>query len=145
MIKDEFGNRRFFGVYRGTVVNNQDPLGRNRVQVKVPQLFADEILGWAWPEDTAVIKTKYPAVNQGVWVHFEGGDPSHPVWSGTFGKVADSASHVLVTPPTTIPEPLVSIDSIDGVSDLDLVASLVSLANQVNSLAARVATLEGLL
>lgn len=37
---------RFFGLYRGTVVNNDDPTGRGRLQLTVPEI-SDEPLGWA--------------------------------------------------------------------------------------------------
>jgi hypothetical protein len=82
MIKDEFGNRRFFGIYRGIVVDTKDPLDRNRIRLEVPQVLLSETTGWAWAllQDSVT-----PSVGQGVWVQFEGGDPSFPVWISTFG------------------------------------------------------------
>jgi hypothetical protein len=142
MVKDEFGNRRYFGIYRGVVVNNLDPLNRDRLQIKVPQVFSDEVLGWAWPRESSSIKLQVPAVNQGVWVEFEGGDPSFPVWVGTFGKVVDGSTHVVISTPSSIPTPLVSTTSADGHPQLDLVSSLVSLANYVTDLQDRIAALE---
>jgi len=86
MIKDELGQRRFFGVYRGKVVNNNDPENRRRLQLIIPQVLGDQISGWAW-ELEAGIRTTLPSVDQGVWVQFEGGDPSFPIWVGTFGPM----------------------------------------------------------
>lgn len=82
MIKDEFGNRRFFGVYRGIVLDTKDPLNRKRVRLEVPQVLVSETTGWAWAmhQDATL-----PNVGQGVWVQFEGGDPSYPIWISSFG------------------------------------------------------------
>lgn len=142
MIKDEFGNRRFFGVYRGKVVSTSDPLNKGRLKLLVPQVLNQEATSWVWPREDASTKTHPPAIGQGVWVMFEGGDPSHPVWMGTFGKVAGSGSHVLIKPATSIPSPLVKSTSTDGSTQLDLVDSLVALANAITTLTVRVAALE---
>ena len=85
MIKDEFGNRRFFGVYRGVVYSTNDPLNKSRVKLKVPQILADAVSGWAWPiVSVANTEVFTPSVGDGVFVVFEGGDPSFPLWSGLF-------------------------------------------------------------
>lgn len=82
MIKDEFGNRRFYGVYRGTVSNTNDPLGKYRAKLVVPQVFGNEVTGWAW-NATPYIEV---STGQGVFVLFEGGDPAYPIFFGVFGK-----------------------------------------------------------
>jgi hypothetical protein len=41
MIHDGYGNRRFYGIYRGVVVENQDPLGEFRLKLKIPQVLQD--------------------------------------------------------------------------------------------------------
>jgi hypothetical protein len=87
MIKDAYGNARFYGVYRGVVYKSDDPLNLSRLQVKVPQILADQPTEWAWPVEKPGLTTEVPAVGQGVWVMFEGGDPSYPIWLGTFGKI----------------------------------------------------------
>jgi hypothetical protein len=84
MIKDSYGNTRFFGTYRGIVVDNTDPLNRNRLQLKVPQIFGDLSTEWAWPVVPSGVSLVTPAVGEGVWVQFEGGDASFPIWVGTF-------------------------------------------------------------
>lgn len=87
MIKDVYGNARFYGVYRGIVYKSDDPLSLGRLQLKVPQILADQPTQWAWPVEQPEVVTKVPKDGQGVWVMFEGGDPSYPIWLGTFGKV----------------------------------------------------------
>lgn len=89
MIKDEFGNRRFFGVYRGQVVDDKDPADKRRLRLLVPQVLGDQVTGWAW-EQEAGLRTTLPSVGQGMWVQFEGGDPSFPVWVGSFGPMHSS-------------------------------------------------------
>lgn len=86
MIKDSYGNARFYGVYRGTVFDTRDPQNLGRIQVKIPQILANQSTQWAWPVEKYDTTTKVPAVGQGVWVMFEGGDPSYPIWMGTFGS-----------------------------------------------------------
>jgi hypothetical protein len=87
MIKDAYGNSRFYGIYRGVVRDNADPLNKTRVKVQVPQVLADAVTEWAWPVNTLGLAPVIPNVSQGVWVMFEGGDPSYPVWLGIFGEV----------------------------------------------------------
>jgi hypothetical protein len=86
MIKDAYGNARFYGIYRGVVSDINDPQTLNRVRIKVPQILADQATQWAWPVEKQGTATSLPAVGQGVWVMFEGGDPSYPVWLGVFGS-----------------------------------------------------------
>lgn len=81
---------RFYGKYRGLVVDNDDPEKRGRLRVRVPSLLGAEVVtGWALP------CTPYggmpgqgflfiPEVEAGVWVEFEQGDLEHPIWVGTF-------------------------------------------------------------
>lgn len=98
MIKDEHGNRRFFGIYRGVVTDNNDPLSKGRLRATVPQVLGSEVTGWAWhvtppistvtahkPTETLTVVTTKPSAGTGIFVMFEGGDPAHPVWLGTFG------------------------------------------------------------
>jgi hypothetical protein len=83
LIKDIYGNSRFYGVYRGIVVDNKDPLGKSRLQLQVPQIFAEQTTSWAWPVISAPTNN-LPKIGEGIWVMFEGGDASFPIWIGTF-------------------------------------------------------------
>jgi hypothetical protein len=86
MIKDEFGNRRFFGVYRGVVKDTNDPDGLGRVRAVIPQVLLTELSGWMWVAKEVSLTTKSVKIGQGIWVQFEGGDPSFPVGVGFFGN-----------------------------------------------------------
>jgi hypothetical protein len=97
MIKDVYGNARFYGMYRGIVVANNDPQNRKRLKIKVPQILADQSTDWAWPVENFEAITSLPAVNTGVWVSFEGGDPSYPIWVGTFGSTETTVEEAELT------------------------------------------------
>jgi hypothetical protein len=99
MIKDAYGNTRFFGTYRAVVVDNVDPLNKGRVKLRIPQVLANEVTDWAWFVNTPGNTFVAPSVGEGVWAQFEGGDPSYPIWLGTF----NSASTVIE--PATVVEP----------------------------------------
>ena len=76
---------RFYGKYRGVVTDNRDTDGLGRVTVKVPQVLGDtEVL--ALPcvpyAGKSVGFFAMPKKGTGVWVEFEAGDPSNPIWSG---------------------------------------------------------------
>jgi len=80
------GATRHYGKYRGTVSDNQDPRSQGRLKVKVPEVLADVETGWALPcapytgDKTGVYAI--PAVGAGVWIEFEAGDVSRPIWVG---------------------------------------------------------------
>lgn len=79
--------RTFFGKYRGLVTSNEDPTGRGRLQVTVPTVMGDERL-WALPcapyAGDQVGFFALPPNGTSVWVEFEGGDPTYPIWVGCF-------------------------------------------------------------
>ncbi|HEY5704602.1 MAG TPA: phage baseplate assembly protein V [Terrimicrobiaceae bacterium] len=78
---------RFFGKYRSTVVNNEDPTGRARLKVRVPAVMGSAEI-WALPclplAGAGMGAYLIPEVGAGVWVEFEAGDPSYPIWSGGY-------------------------------------------------------------
>ena len=82
--------RRFFGKYRGLVIDNDDPEKLGRLKVCVPSVLgADVVTGWAMPcvpfggaPNQGVLFV--PEINAGVWIEFEEGDLEFPVWVGTF-------------------------------------------------------------
>ena len=77
---------RHYGKYRGTVTDNQDPRSQGRIKVRVPEVLVDVDSGWALPcAPYAGDKTgayAVPPVGAGVWVEFEAGDVSRPIWVG---------------------------------------------------------------
>ena len=78
---------RFFGKYRGTIVNNEDPTSRARLKVRVPAVMGSAEI-WALPclplAGPGMGAYLIPEVGAGVWVEFEAGDPSYPIWSGGY-------------------------------------------------------------
>jgi hypothetical protein len=95
--------QRFYGKYRGTVVNNIDPMMIGRIQVIVPDVSNVIPTSWAMPcFPMAGIQAGIVAVpppGAGVWVEFEHGDPDHPVWSGCFyGSAAEMPSLASLSP-----------------------------------------------
>jgi hypothetical protein len=68
------------GMYRATVVDNIDPMLSNRLLVSVPDVAGSTTM-WATPSPS-VAGGELPSTGQLVWVQFENGDPSYPVWVG---------------------------------------------------------------
>ncbi len=90
---------RYFGKYRGQVTDNNDPDNLGRVKAKVPRVLGDEESGWALPAFCYGGASEQgffavPDIGAGVWIEFEGGDLSYPIWSGTWytsGAIPESA------------------------------------------------------
>jgi Type VI secretion system/phage-baseplate injector OB domain len=74
----------YFGKYRGTVVNNVDPMFLGRVQVACPTVLGDGRMSWAMPCVPFEGFFMLPAVDTKVWIEFEGGDPDYPILAGCF-------------------------------------------------------------
>jgi hypothetical protein len=83
---DDSRTNRFFGKFRGTVTDNQDPLSLGRIKAKVPEVLVDVETGWALPalpySGNGVGVYTVPAADAGVWIEFEAGDVSRPIWTG---------------------------------------------------------------
>lgn len=78
----------FLGKYRGTVVDNLDPLELGRLQVSVPLVLGSATTSWALPcvpyAGAGVGWYVLPPVGASIWTEFEGGNPDYPIWSGCF-------------------------------------------------------------
>jgi len=86
--------RRFFGKYRGTVVDNRDPLRLGRLRALVPDVGGDVPGTWALPCLPAAAGDRLaaiavPPVHARVWIEFEQGDPDHPIWVGCYWDERD--------------------------------------------------------
>src|SRR5688572_20643972 len=83
----DFVRNRYFGKYRGVVTDNADPTNRGRVKVRVPAVLGTLEM-WAMPcvpyAGPSVGFYSIPGPDTGVWVEFEAGDPSYPIWAGCF-------------------------------------------------------------
>jgi hypothetical protein len=77
---------RFFGKYRGVVT---DVEARTlRIKANVPAVLADRATGWCracvpFAGDSMGFAF-LPEIGAGVWIEFEGGDVSYPIWTGCF-------------------------------------------------------------
>ena len=88
---------RFYGKYRGKVTDATDSEKKGRLKVSVPAVLG-ELEAWAMPcvPYTGENAGHYmiPEVDAGVWVEFEGGDPSYPIWVGGFWADSDTPKQV---------------------------------------------------
>jgi hypothetical protein len=80
---------KYYGKYRGTVLNNVDPEQRGRLALNVPDVlgaipstWAEPCVPLAGPTGPPMGAYLVPPIGAGVWVEFEHGDPNYPIWSG---------------------------------------------------------------
>lgn len=77
---------RFYGKYRGLVAVNDDPLEQGRLKAVVPEVLGVTPSSWALPctpyAGAMAGLFTVPMVGSGVWIEFEAGDVSRPVWCG---------------------------------------------------------------
>ncbi|MHA2426056.1 MAG: phage baseplate assembly protein V [Candidatus Thorarchaeota archaeon] len=106
----EIFRSRFFGKYRGVVKTLGEGENLGCIQAQVPEVFGEEQLSpWASPM-VPFAGPKYgfivlPQLDDGVWIEFEGGDISRPVWTGYWWAKgeevpdnADAETRLIVTP-----------------------------------------------
>lgn len=96
--------QKYYGKYRGVVVNNIDPELRGRIQAIVPDVSTLFPTSWAMPcFPVAGIQTgifAVPIIGSGVWIEFEQGDPDYPIWAGCFiGTAAEVPAMARLVPP----------------------------------------------
>ncbi len=77
----------YYGKYRGIVTDNQDPDNQGRIKLQIPGLLGEAEVR-AWPSLPFAGKQHgiffLPEVGDGVWVEFESGQLTHPIWSGSW-------------------------------------------------------------
>lgn len=96
MIETEV-SKKFYGKYRGTVVNNVDPELRGRLLLQVPDVLGLTPSSWAEPCVPLAGPTGppmgiylVPPIGAGIWVEFEQGEPDYPIWVACrWGSTAD--------------------------------------------------------
>lgn len=88
---------RYYGKYRG-VVTDVDA-STMRIKAAVPAVLPQTGTGWCMPcvpyAGPQVGFVMLPEVGSGVWIEFEGGDVSYPIWVGMYwssGDIPSSAS-----------------------------------------------------
>jgi hypothetical protein len=95
---------RYYGKYRGTVINNVDPMRLGRIQVQVPDVHGVVPSTWAMPcVPSSGIQNGMiwlPMIGAGVWVEFEQGNPDYPIWvGGWWGSAAEVPALTQIAPP----------------------------------------------
>jgi len=98
--------QKFYGKYRGTVLNNVDPMQIGRLMVQVPDVSALIPPSWAMPSFPITGKQMgaymIPQIGAGVWVEFEQGNPDYPIWSGCwYGSAAEVPALALAGNPAS--------------------------------------------
>ena len=98
---------KYYGKYRGTVINNIDPEQRGRIQAIVPATGTLVPSSWALPCVPIAGKQEgifvVPQIGAGVWIEFEGGDLDSPVWTGGFWGLAAEVPAMALAPPAIPP------------------------------------------
>jgi uncharacterized protein involved in type VI secretion and phage assembly len=96
---------RHYGKYRGVVTNNQDPKKLGRIKAHVPELLGTVETGWALPSaphsGAGSGAFTIPASGAGVWIEFEAGQVSRPIWTGGWwsaGKLPKDETGAEATP-----------------------------------------------
>lgn len=87
LVKEQQG--KFYGTYRGRVVNNADPKNRGRLLVEVPTVLGKGVHKWAMGKfglggnnkEAAIF---VPADGSQVLVEFVEGSPKSPIWAGVY-------------------------------------------------------------
>ncbi|MET1112651.1 MAG: phage baseplate assembly protein V [Allosphingosinicella sp.] len=82
-------SQRYFGKYRGRVVDTADPTKKGMLKVEVPSVLGEKTV-WAMPcapyAGDQLGFFALPPVETSVWVEFEAGNIDLPIWSGCFWK-----------------------------------------------------------
>jgi Type VI secretion system/phage-baseplate injector OB domain len=96
-----------YGKYRGTVINNVDPMQIGRIQAMVPDVAGFVPGTWASPcLPLAGINNgvfTVPIIGSGVWIEFERGDPDYPIWVGGYWGTAAEVPVLAHAVPPAVP------------------------------------------
>jgi hypothetical protein len=87
---------RFYGKYRGVVT--EVDASTCKIKATVPAVYGDVESGWCMPcvpyAGPQVGIAFLPEVGNAVWIEFEGGDVSYPIWTGCFWRDGEVPSDV---------------------------------------------------
>ena len=118
------------------------------LKVIVPQITGTEVSDWILPLEPSNVSVDVPAVGQGVWVTYVGGDTGYPVWIGSFGKNQGKNKKVFIKPLanstslTGLTAHVITVKQSDGTTEVDLIATIMALANKVKTLETTVSGLK---
>lgn len=90
---------RFYGKYRGSVTDID--ASTLRIKAKVPSVLGTQETGWCMPcvpyAGNNVGLAFLPETGSGVWIEFEGGDVSYPIWVGCYWRSGEQPSDATPT------------------------------------------------
>jgi uncharacterized protein involved in type VI secretion and phage assembly len=114
------------GKYRGIVTDNRDDKNLGRIRARVPEVLGNVQSGWALPASPfagdGIGLFAVPPLGSGVWVEFEAGDVSRPVWSGCWwgeGQLPDGATPAIRTLKTSSGH-TITLDDTEGSERLEI-------------------------
>lgn len=98
--------QKYYGKYRGTVINNLDPEQIGRLMITAPDTGGPIPSTWAMPcfpfSGKQMGAYMIPQIGAGVWVEYEQGDPDFPIWSGCwYGSAAEVPALALAGNPAS--------------------------------------------
>lgn len=90
-------HNNYYGKYRAIVTQVEGKNRATRIKVKCPDVLGDSPSAWCIPCIPFIVSHKVavesggyalplnpPKVGEPVWIEFEGGDLSKPIWVGTW-------------------------------------------------------------
>jgi uncharacterized protein involved in type VI secretion and phage assembly len=95
---------RFYGKYRGSVTAVE--AATLRIKATCPAVLGEQTTGWCMPcvpyAGDSVGFAFLPEVGSGVWIEFEAGDVSYPIWSGCYWRAGEPPSDATPTVKTIV-------------------------------------------
>lgn len=89
---------KMFGMFASVVKDVSDPKQIGRVKVYCPKLYGEDLSPWAYPCFPSAIgidtgSIDIPPLDSYVWITFEEGDPSAPIYMGGFAMLSQKGHH----------------------------------------------------
>jgi hypothetical protein len=136
---------RFYGKYRGLVADNLDPTQTGRIKALVPEVLGEVPSGWALPcqpfTGTGAGLYAVPQPGAGVWIEFEAGDASRPIWSGGWWATGEVPTDEQQTP--SRPERKILRSELGLLVSLDDAQQTIAISDALGQNLVRVKVLEG--
>jgi hypothetical protein len=93
---------KYYGKYRGTVINNKDLSFLGKIQAMVDGITDYDTTSWAMPCVPYAGKNVgfyfIPDIGSNVWIEFERGDLGSPIWSGCFWGLGETIGLDMLSP-----------------------------------------------